>query len=279
MATPMMRDLILGVTGLALLSALTASCSSGARPAVPTDSPSPVETPRDGERFTFAKVLEVIDGVTIDVEIDGQRFRVAYLGVAVPDSEASGANRSSLGDNALSFNRFSVENQVVELERGDLDTDPSGHLLRYVFVNGEMVNLALLTNGYVSVAGYPTDFAQRTAFVIAEESAKRSERGIWEAPAPDNSETAPQTPTPTRPPFGGTLPIPPDMKGKIAVCDYSGTSQPVIKGNVDSRTSLHVFHVPGGFFYATTLISEADGDRWFCTEAEALEAGWKRSKH
>jgi hypothetical protein len=36
--------------------------------------------------------------------------------------------------------------------------------------------------------------------------------------------------------------------------------------------------VPDGEFYDKTVIDEATGERWFCTEQEAIEAGWRRSK-
>ena len=53
----------------------------------------------------------------------------------------------------------------------------------------------------------------------------------------------------------------------------------VIKGNIDTDTDEKVYHVPGGFFYRTTVVQKENGDRWFCTEQEALAAGWKKSKH
>ncbi|GAG48302.1 unnamed protein product, partial [marine sediment metagenome] len=37
-------------------------------------------------------------------------------------------------------------------------------------------------------------------------------------------------------------------------------------------------HVPGGEYYDQTVIDEAKGERWFCTEAEAVAAGWRKSK-
>ena len=60
---------------------------------------------------------------------------------------------------------------------------------------------------------------------------------------------------------------------------YSGTSVPVIKGNVESQTGDRLFHVPGDLLYSTTVVSEADGDTWFCTEEQAVTTGWTKSKH
>jgi len=60
-------------------------------------------------------------------------------------------------------------------------------------------------------------------------------------------------------------------------CDYSGTAEPLIKGNVSVRTSERIYHVPGGEFYTATLIDVDQGERWFCMEHEAVQSGWRRS--
>lgn len=46
-----------------------------------------------------------------------------------------------------------------------------------------------------------------------------------------------------------------------------------IKGNISDHG--RVFHVPGQKFYQRTKIHEASGERWFCSETEALRAGWR----
>lgn len=50
-----------------------------------------------------------------------------------------------------------------------------------------------------------------------------------------------------------------------------------IKGNVSTRGE-RIYHVPGQKYYDDTRISASHGERWFCTEAEARAAGWRRSK-
>jgi hypothetical protein len=89
--------------------------------------------------------------------------------------------------------------------------------------------------------------------------------------APDSPKplprTAPPTPSPAEPaesncPHG--CPTPPPG------CD--------IKGNISLRTGERIYHVPGGEYYDSTVISSALGEAWFCTEAEARENGWRKSK-
>ena len=240
-------------------------------------SPTAVSTPGDARGLIPAGVLQVFDGATIEVEIDGRAHRVRYLGVDIPKSGAPADGERSIGERALEFNRFLVEGKTVQLEKGSVDADPSGNLLRYVYVGGEMVNEALLTNGYATVAEFPAAFRRRADFLAAEENAKASLRGVWEAKASADGQPH-STPTSIAPFRGGTLPVAPSGGGGSQVCEFSGTSEPVIKGNIDARTGESFYHVPDGLFYSTTVIDEARGDRWFCTEAEAVGAGFKRSK-
>jgi hypothetical protein len=51
-----------------------------------------------------------------------------------------------------------------------------------------------------------------------------------------------------------------------------------IKGNISMRTGERIYHVPGGKFYDATVISPGKGERWFCSEAEARAAGWRKSR-
>jgi hypothetical protein len=50
-----------------------------------------------------------------------------------------------------------------------------------------------------------------------------------------------------------------------------------IKGNIN-RSGDRIYHLPGGRYYDRTKINEANGERWFCSEDEAVKAGWLRSR-
>ena len=48
-----------------------------------------------------------------------------------------------------------------------------------------------------------------------------------------------------------------------------------IKGNI-SRDGKQIYHTPwGSRWYSRTKVSVDDGERWFCTEGEAIAAGWR----
>jgi endonuclease YncB( thermonuclease family) len=49
-----------------------------------------------------------------------------------------------------------------------------------------------------------------------------------------------------------------------------------IKGNI-GRTGKRIYHLPGQADYAATRINERAGERFFCSEAEARAAGFRRA--
>jgi endonuclease YncB( thermonuclease family) len=49
-----------------------------------------------------------------------------------------------------------------------------------------------------------------------------------------------------------------------------------IKGNINANGE-HIYHLPFQQFYPRTKIDESKGERWFCSEQEAIEAGWRRA--
>ncbi len=73
-----------------------------------------------------------------------------------------------------------------------------------------------------------------------------------------------------------------------AIQQYSGATPPAfaaltgtdcrIKGNISPNTGEKIFHVPGQEHYTETRISPGKGERWFCSEAEARQAGWRKAK-
>ena len=66
-------------------------------------------------------------------------------------------------------------------------------------------------------------------------------------------------------------------RGKRIVANDNAVGQCRIKGNI-SRSGERIYHIPGGQYYDRTKINPSKSERWFCSEAEAIAAGWRRSK-
>ena len=56
---------------------------------------------------------------------------------------------------------------------------------------------------------------------------------------------------------------------------YPTWCEPAIKGNVSFNSGERIYHVPGQEYYGETVINPDYGERWFCSEEEAMDAGWR----
>ncbi len=51
----------------------------------------------------------------------------------------------------------------------------------------------------------------------------------------------------------------------------------VIKGNISHNSGRKLYHLPGMEDYEQTRIDPSRGERWFCTESEAINNGWRKA--
>ena len=122
----------------------------------------------DGE---FATVVSVIDGDTIDVDIDGDVYRVRYIGMNTPERD------EPCYTEATNANSGWVAGRQVRLVRDQSDTDRFDRLLRYVYVDDTLVNAALVQEGFAEVVSYPPDTREFENFRALEDQARRGARG------------------------------------------------------------------------------------------------------
>lgn len=166
-----------GLAALLLVAVLSvASCSEAPASAPETSTPAFPQTP-SLEELVEASVVMVVAGDAIDVEIDGERYRVRYLGVAAPDS----AN-STLDLLAKEANRWLVEGRTVLLEKDVTDSNHLGELLRYVWRDdGIMVNATLVSVGYAQAATLEPDVRYSIFLKQLERQARRHNWGMWKS--------------------------------------------------------------------------------------------------
>jgi endonuclease YncB( thermonuclease family) len=130
---------------------------------------SPVQT---------GKVVSIVDGYTVKVLIDGLVYTVRYLGIELPEHEGYAEQASVL-------NGKLVYSKEIDLIADKQEKDQLGRLLRYVTVDGMLVNLELVQQGLATTQNTEPLFACAEVFKQAEQSARDAQRGYWKiAPAP-----------------------------------------------------------------------------------------------
>jgi micrococcal nuclease len=202
-----------------------------------------------------------VDGDTIEVEVDGETYRVRYIGIDTPESVDPGSPVECFGEEASRKNQELVEGKTVGLEKDVSEIDQFGRLLRYVWLDGRLVNARLVSEGYATAATFPPDVRYAELFAQLQSDARAAGVGLWG----DVCATVAPSPAAAVPAVAG-------------VCEYSGSTDLAIKGNISFRSGEKIYHVPGGEFYDATVIDLTGGERWFCTEGEAVAAGWRRSQ-
>lgn len=208
------------------------STPTTAATATPTSLPTATSLP--GE---IATVTGVIDGDTIIVALNGQTYRVRYIGIDTPETG------EPCGSEATSANAALVAGQTVRMVRDVSETDRYDRLLRYVYVGDTFVNGELVAGGWADAVDYPPDTAMSGVLHNLENQANGRGcdlvAGVLptvpvrgpEAPtalpvvppsaAPPVAPTSPPAPQPTAPPPAGNCdpsyptvcipPPPPDL--------------------------------------------------------------------
>ena len=199
-------------------------------------------------------VTRVIDGDTI--EIEGGR-KVRYIGIDTPETVDPRKPIQCFGVEASNKNKELVERKRVRLEKDVSETDKYGRLLRYVHVDDLFVNDYLVRQGYAYAYTYPPDVKYSEQFVQVQTEARENNRGLWKAC-----------------PVSTTIPT----TTSISLPARSPNTNCTIKGNISS-SGEKIYHLEGCASYNVTKIDEARGEHWFCTEEEAITAGWRKAKN
>ncbi len=131
------------------------------------------------KKLTEAKVVKVINGDTIEVDIGGVRMTVGYIGVEAPKFEDWIQGTQPFGKEAYERNRELVEGKTVYLEKDLIQIDNQGRLLRYVYNDDTMVNALLIHEGLVKASRrlVPVKYAEVIYDIELKAMAER--KGGW----------------------------------------------------------------------------------------------------
>jgi endonuclease YncB( thermonuclease family) len=160
---------------LLLLSACSPTTSANTPPpeTTPTLPPSSMLCISQNNPRQLATVVGVVDGDTIKVDLDGETYKVRYIGMDTPEKGRP------FFEEATAKNAEMVDGQTVLLVKDVSETDRYDRLLRYVFVGDTFVNFELVNQGYAAAATFPPDVACDDTFHAAEADARSHEKGLW----------------------------------------------------------------------------------------------------
>jgi endonuclease YncB( thermonuclease family) len=234
------------------------------------------------------KVIHVYDGDTIKVQLDSGPIVVRLHSIDTPEHD------QPWGPEATAALAGRVQGRRVSLDV--VTQDSYERLVADVFVDEENINAWMVQQGNAwAYRHYLID----ERFCTWEAEARAARRGLWGLPpvswrapwqwraagrgepvsyADYRNETVaqcmaamPSTVQPTKATEGSAHAGTPGVTVPAPVTPHHGAC--LIKGNISSAG--RIYHLPGSDSYDKTRIDESAGERWFCTEAEALAAGWR----
>ncbi len=200
----------------------------------------------------------VVDGDTLAVA--GQRVRLH--GIDAPETRQTctregsrwACGRASTEAMRRLVGRNPVGCDVVERDR-------YARAVATCFAAGRDVQRALVRQGLaLAYRRYST------RYVPDEESARAERLGLWAGAFVEPWRWR------QRNRAGGT----PGRRQAPRASAPRSSGSCLIKGNISA--SGRIYHMPGGKHYDRTRIDESRGERWFCTEAGARAAGWRRTR-
>jgi len=191
---------------------------------------------------TITGQATVIDGDTL--KIHGIKHRLQQIDAPEHDQTCRKEGVTWMcGAESAQHLRKLIRSRPVYCESNG--KDPYGRYLSVCFVGKRNLNAEMVGSGYaLAYRKYGSDYVE------FEEHAKEKQLGLW----------------------AGTF-VEPWRYRQMPRADEKAPEGCLIKGNINSK-GRHLYHRPGDRSYANTRINTSKGERWFCSEKEAQQAGW-----
>ena len=192
-----------------------------------------------------AAAVRVVDGDTL--VIGGQTFRLE--GIDAPELGQKCVSESGKTVRCGAASRKYLERLVSKSKvscSGD-GLDAYDRVIATCHADNLNINAEMVLRGQAFA------FRKYSKRYIYEESQARSAKvGLW----------------------AGSAQMPWEYRAKKwEVADKGAPVGCPIKGNISDRGKI--YHPPWSPAYSRTRVNLAKGERWFCSESEALEAGWR----
>ena len=136
------------------------------------------------ENKVLITILKVVDGDTVDIDVDGRTERVRLIGVNTPETKHPTKPIECFGPEASAYlKQLLPMGTAVRIERDVEARDRYGRLLLYLYLgsNDLFINLDLVSRGYGTPMSIEPNTFHRNDFVRAAAQAEAANVGLWKA--------------------------------------------------------------------------------------------------
>jgi micrococcal nuclease len=133
-------------------------------------------------RLKRVSVVRVVDGDTVDVNLDGVTTRLRLIGINTPESVDPNRPVECFGLEASKRAKalLTGQNVLLEADSSQDDRDRYDRLLRYIwFEDGRLFNMQMILEGYAYEYTYQVPYKYQSAFKAAQRQADQGQRGLW----------------------------------------------------------------------------------------------------
>jgi len=198
------------------------------------------------------KVLKVIDWDTVDINYNWKSTRLRLIWIDSPESttlrngsiECYWKEASDYLRNILNW-----KNVSIELDETQWNNDKYGRLLAYIFLEWENLNNKIILDWYAKEYTYNKPYKYIDLFKKSEKIAKENNIWLWWKCI-----------------WNEIIPI-----GGNIDCN--------IKWNISYTSKEKIYHLPWCPDYNRTKINISKWENFFCSEKEAIKAGWRIAKN
>lgn len=129
-----------------------------------------------------SKVIKVVDGDTIKVEINDKKETVRLIGIDSPETVDPRKPVQCFGKEASDKAKEVLNDQFITLEKDETqgERDKYGRLLRYIFLDDDTnFNKLMIDEGFAHEYTYRIPYKYQKEFKQAEKEAREAKRGLW----------------------------------------------------------------------------------------------------
>lgn len=234
------RNVKLAVTALSSILLIITIASSGTKPPV---QPTITKVEQSQNSSLMYKVIAVIDGDTIDIDLGGKTERLRLIGIDSPETKDPRKPVQCFGKEASEQAHKILDGKLVRLEAdpSQNNRDKYDRLLRYVFLeDGTSYNKQIIFDGYAHEYTYEgVAYKYQTEYKQAQKDAETAQRGLWSpSTCSGNTEQAAEQPAPTQPAVTPTTPQSSDVYYANCTEARNAGVAPLHSGDAGYRSAL-----------------------------------------
>ena len=136
------------------------------------------------------RVINVEDGDTITVDMNGTEERIRFIGIDTPETKDPRKPVQCFGKAASNYLKQLISDDYVRLESDPQSNnrDRYDRLLRYVYLpDGRLAQAEIIKNGYgFAYTSFP--FTKSEEFIVLQSQARDKELGLWSQCNPEENK-------------------------------------------------------------------------------------------